>query len=163
MYFLLCRSFFLFLFLLAGQRILSQNYLPYSASQTEKNSTVTALSRNLEFSFGYAPNDQDEKLKANLGVNNLLLKRVGIYTSLEYGLQEHHLINICGGTISINRYLYVWGGANLFSKNGIIQSGIKSARKEIGMGITPYKFVVARIGWSTSVGISFAAGVRVPI
>ena len=152
----------LILLFISNTSLLAQEYLPYSAGQIEKSNN-TALSRNLELTAGYVPNSGSERLKASLEVNNLLLHRVGAYTSFEYDLDAKSFINITGGSITLHRFIYVWGGMDLFSKNGLIQSGFSGPRKEIGIGITPYKFVVARVGWSNSVGLSLAAGVRIPL
>ena len=159
----LLRTFFLFAFIITGLNLFAQDYLPYSARNAAKNGQNNQLYRNLEISAGYVPGSSDDRLKANLGINNLLVHRIGAYTSFEYGLQNNQFINITGGTISVQRFVYVWGGMDLFSKNGLMQSGFKGSRKEAGIGITPYKFMVARAGWSTSVGFSLAVGIRIPI
>ena len=150
----------MFFFLLEQENVLAQDtYLPYSAGKTE-NKGNNLLYRNLEITGGYIPKSDNERLKSSIAVNNLLFHRLGAYTSFEYDLTDKKVINTCGATITLHRFVYLWGRADVFSKNGVIQSGIKGPRKEAGVGITPYKFLVMRVGWSNSVGVSIAAGAR---
>lgn len=138
-------------------------YLPYSAGNKENNNNPVAFYRNIEISGGYLPKSGNEGLKANIGANNILLKRMGVYTSLEYSLDTRNYSHTVGGTITIFKFLYAWGGLDLFTTKGMIESGFKGTRKEAGIGLTPYKFLVFRFGWSNSVGPSLAAGVRIKI
>ena len=39
----------------------------------------------------------------------------------------------------------------------------KEARKEVGIGILPFKFLVVRLGWSFHAGPTFAAGIKLDI
>ena len=138
-------------------------HLPYSAGNKEKINAAAELSRNIELTAGYLFKSGNEGLKAGLGVNNLVFHRIGFYTSLEYALDGKNFSNTVGGTVSIFKYAYVWGGMDFFTKKGLFQSGFEGIRKEAGVGITPYKFLVFRVGWSSSVGPSVAAGVRIQI
>lgn len=138
------------------------NHLPYSAGNKD-NVNSYDLIRNLEITAGYLPKQGNEGLKTSLTANNVLIKRVGFYTSFEYALDEQKISNTCGGTLSLFKYIYVWGGIDVFTKNGLLQSGFDGTRKEAGIGITPYKFIALRFGYSNSVGPSFAAGIRIPL
>lgn len=135
-------------------------YLPYAANHKQKKDLD--LYRNGELSMGYIPSSDNKGLKSFLSVNNFLFKRLGAYTSLEYELESKKLSHTLGGTISLHKYFYLWGGMDLFTSNGFIQNGFYGPRKEVGFAITPYKRSVLRLGWSNSVGISIAAGFHIP-
>jgi|GEM_PF-1402217 len=135
-------------------------HLPYSAGNKDKKSTRAELSRNIELTAGYLFKSGNEGLKAGVGLNNLVFRRIGFYTSLEYAMDGQNMSNTVGGSVSIFKYAYVWGGMDLFTKKGLFQSGFEGIRKETGVGITPYKFLVFRVGWSSSVGPSVAAGIH---
>ena len=155
----LIKIFFFLIFLVAGQNLMGQSYLPYSAGQNDKNDKPD-LYRNCEITVGYLPKTGGERLKTSISLNNVLFQRIGAYSSFEYAFKDDKFFNITGGTVSLHRIVYLWGGMDLFSKNGLIRSGYESTRKEVGVGITPYKFLVARIGWSGSIGFSLAIGIR---
>ena len=137
------------------------SYLPYSAGKTDKSGSI--LTRNMEATIGYLPQKEQEGIKASIGVNNVIFKRIGFYTSFEIQPGSDEFTNIVGGQRSIHQLFYVWGGMDLFMNNGLIQFGFKGSGKEAGVGITPYKFLVFRFGYSSSVGPSLAAGVRFTI
>jgi len=148
---------------LTAQSVHAQDsHLPYSAGNKVSNSAQNEFYRNIEITAGYLPKAGNEGLKTNMAVNNLLFHRIGFYSSLEYSVEGKDFSNTFGGTITIIKYVYVWGGMDVFTKNGLFQSGFNGIRKEAGVGITPYKFLVMRIGWSSSVGPSVAAGVYFP-
>jgi hypothetical protein len=137
-------------------------YLPYSAGSKSPDSK-SLIYTNLELTAGYLPKTGNEAFKTSIGVNNLLFRRLGVYTSLEFGSGENNLTNIVGGSVTVLPLLYVWGGMDFFTENGVFRKEWKGTRKELGIGITPYKWSVFRIGWSSSVGLSLAAGVRIPL
>ncbi len=137
-------------------------YIPYSI-RNKSESIFPSESRNIELTVGYLPTSDNRSVKGNIAINNLVLKRLGAYTSVEYDLQTYNYTNTVGGTVRINKYGYLWGGMDLFSSKGLIQADYSISRKEIGIGITPYKISVIRLGWSNSVGFSFSAGLFIPI
>jgi hypothetical protein len=115
---------------------------------------------------GYIPKPSVKALKSSIAFNNLLLKRIGVYTSLEKGLDSGFFTNIYGITGTVHRNVYLWGGVEIFTKQGLLNSeseGFKKARKEFGIGILPVRNLVVKGGWSKSVGITFEAGVRIPL
>jgi hypothetical protein len=145
---------------------LAQNTnLPYSVSNKSKKIFSNEF-RNIELTFGYVPSSDNNALKGNIAINNLVLKRLGAYTSVEYGLNTRQYYNTIGPTLRINNYAYLWGGMDLFSSKGLIQGNSGGFRKEFGIGFTPYKIpyriTVVRVGWSTSIGITFSAGLYIP-
>lgn len=139
----------------------AQKSMPFSVNSKTKSKNIEQV-RNIELAAGYIPKNNENALKGFLTVNNVIFKRFGVYTSLEYDLSTTDLTNTLGGTVSLHKYFYLWGGLDLFSKNGFIENGFHGPRKEIGIGITPYKLSVLRIGWSNSVGVSIAAGIGIP-
>jgi len=119
------RTLYLFIFLIAGQNLLGQSYLPYSAGQNDKKENLT-IYRNYELTLGYAPKKGEERIKTTIGLNNFLFKRIGAYTSFEYAFADTDFYNITGGNITLNKMVYIWGGIDLFSKNGLIRNGYQS-------------------------------------
>ena len=136
-------------------------HLPYTPSNKSKVNSIPY--RNIEFSLGYIPKPDVNSIKGNISINNIVFKRLGAYTSLEKEINSNGLTNTIGVTVSLNRILYVWGGMDILSKNGLFQSqSFSGPRKEVGIGVKPYKNTVVRIGWSSSVGVSISAGIDIP-
>ena len=136
-------------------------YLPYTPENKEDNSL--SIYRNIEFTAGYIPKSDHNALKGSISVNNLLFKRMGFYTSVEKEINSDKFSNTIGITGTLHKYFYLWGGMDLFTNNGFLQTkSFSGPRKEIGIGITPYKTTVLRLGWSSSVGISISVGVGIP-
>lgn len=128
--------------------------------------TLTKCSDNrvyIDASFGFAT--RYSIIKQNCSVNNLLLyKRLGFYFSVEEGVNGYNLFsNIWGATYTINDYAYLFGGVGVFTNSGVFNSKFMHVRKEIGIGITPYKWIVGRVGWSIAIGPTFSVGIRVPL
>lgn len=154
--FILCSSIIFISFISYSQT----NYLPYT--NISKSSDSNTLYRNIELSVGYIPKSDQNALKGNISINNLLLKRLGIYSSIEKKFNTNNLTNTIGATASLHHFVYLWGGIDFFTKNGVIQTGsFAGSRKEIGIGLLPYKKSVLRFGWSSSVGISISAGLNI--
>ena len=157
------RAFSVFILMLAAFYSSAQDaYLPYSAGIKDRSSGGSEFIRNVEITIGYLPKTSHEGLKGTLAVNNLILNRIGFYTSFESTFEKGDFTNIIGGQVSVFKFIYIWGGMDAFTKNGLFQSGFEGSRKEAGIGITPYKFLVFRLGYSNSVGPSIAAGIRIP-
>ena len=116
---------------------------------------------NVDVTVGYIPKSSIQGLKSNLSLNNILFHRLGVYTSFEYSLKSDDFNNIVGGTFTANEYIYFFGGIDFFTKNGFIQTKSTGVRKELGIGITPYKKLVVQVGGSLSVGLSISAGYKI--
>lgn len=136
---------------------------------------MAELGRYVDITVGYAPKSPYNALKQTVSVNNLILKRVGFYTSIEEGLSTDAAVfhdynnnryfgHTLGVTTSLNQNIYFWGGIDLFTKSGVFYTSDKERgfRKEIGVAVTPYKWTVARFGWSESVGPTFTVGAKIP-
>ena len=117
------------------------------------------LDRNVELAAGMMFKKAYCGLKFEASLNNIVYERWGFYTSMETCFSGR-VFNICGATVSANEWFYFFGGVDVFTKNGLIQSGFRGIRKEMGIGITPYKWAVARFGWSFSIGPTATIGVR---
>lgn len=137
--------------------------------QTENNSKKSYfiksadLYSNLDITAGYVPKSFYNALKVNISVNNILLKRIGLYTSLEKGFDSEYMANTVGITTSVHKYAYLWGGIGLFGENGIFNATDSKFRKEFGIGIMPYRLTLVRVGWSIQVGPSITVGMKIPI
>ena len=130
----------------------------------------------VDVTVGYAPKSPYNALKGSISINNLILKRFGFYTSLEKGLNKDALVfhdydghtyftHILGLTASLNKNIYFFGGIDLFTKSGVIytKDKLRGFRKELGIGIAPYRGTIIRLGWSGSVGPTFAIGAKFPL
>jgi hypothetical protein len=121
-------------------------------------------SRNLEFTMGFIPRTTVNALKLSASVNNILLERVGVYTSLEKGMNSDYFSNIYGITVSAGKYIQLWSGVGWFAKSELFKRiEWRKVRKEIGVGITPYKMTVINLGWSYDVGPTIAIGIKIPV
>jgi hypothetical protein len=137
-----------------------------AGDQTKKPFIVPAadLYPNLDFSVGYVPKSDYNALKINVSANNIWFKRYGLYSSFEKGFDSGYDANTVGITASVHKYAYLWGGFGLFYSNGIFKaSDAGDLRKEFGVGIMPYKMTLIRLGWSSEVGPTICAGVKIPL
>ncbi len=134
----------------------AQKDLPFSFWSKQDSEYPT----NIEFTIGFIPKTSYQGPKCNLTINNLVLERFGIYYSAEYFMNSSAFRNIIGGTTSVSKRIYLFGGMDLFTKHGYFNQDFKSSRKEIGIGIIPYKNSVIRVGYSFSVGFSFSVGLQ---
>ena len=135
--------------------------------ETAQDSVLTKASelfKNYDITLGYAPRLPFNALKTNFSINNILWKRMGFYASLEKGLDTNYFAGTLGITSSIHKHIYLWGGIGVFPYNDSKNSSFRDRfRKEFGLGITPYKCTVIRLGWSFTVGPTAAVGFRIPI
>lgn len=111
--------------------------------------------------LGYVLQPSDRFFKASISVNNVLFHHLGFYSSVESNPDD--FFNICGITTTINSWAYLYGGVDLFAKNGLLNREDLDIRKEIGVGFTPGKWAVIRVGYSSSVGPSLTAGARLKL
>jgi len=77
-------------------------------------------------------------VRANLGVHNLIAKRLGFYVTAEYSPSipnGKHVREIVGGNIRINNTFSVFGGMGIL-KEGVLGNDFQKTRKEIGLEVT---------------------------
>jgi hypothetical protein len=131
-------------------------------AQDVATDVVTKTTPYIDVTLGYAPKSEYNALKPSLSVNNILLKRIGFYTSFEIGMNSDYFSNIIGITGTIAKPVYLFAGVDWFTKNNGVfgDKDVLHVRKEFGVGILPYKGLVVRLGWSLEVGITFAAGYK---
>lgn len=137
--------------------------IAFGRSNKERNAD-SLLVHNIDFALGYAPQSPYHALKGDVSVNNLFLKRFGAYSSFEKGVDSEYYSLIFGLTTYVHQNIYLWYGLGAFThfdtKN---TNDWRSFRKEIGIGINPYKNMLVRAGWSKTVGLTVSIGMRVPI
>ena len=123
--------------------------------------------KSIDFLVGFVPNQDYNAIKLDLVASNMLLKIIGFYTSFEIGQSNPYFTNIWGVNISIFRFLYLFGGIDIFTSYGVIsntkENSTNGTRKEVGIGLYPVKNFTLRTGYSYEVGIAFTAGYRFPI
>ncbi len=117
---------------------------------------------HVDVTMGFLPKTDYNALTAGVAFNNVILKRVGFYTFFAKGLNNNHFSNIIGLTASLNKTFYFFGGFDWFIKDhGVFSHGnFREARKEIGVGILPFKGAVIRLGYSFNAGPSFSVGYK---
>lgn len=140
---------------------LAQNGKLKFSTQHRNAATNEWQSKNFDVTLGYIPKKGSQGLKSGFSFNNILFRRLGLYTSFEYGFNSDDFSNLVGGTITVNEYVYFFGGLDLFSQNGFIQTKSTGVRKELGIGFVPYKKLVVQLGGSLSVGLSISAGYKI--
>lgn len=150
--FIMKRIFLLLVFLF----IASQSY-PQNSRFFDTEGTNSLL-----ITGGYVPKSPYNALKFSVAYKNLLFERFGFYTSLELGLDSDYLANTYGITGSLNDDLFLWGGIDLFTDNGLF-SDDSGTRKEFGVGYIPFTNAVVMAGYSLSVGFTIQAGLRIPL
>lgn len=145
--------------MLVGVIIISQ--LATAQDTSAETKAPVELKPYIDLTAGYAFNKDISAFKTTFSVNNILLQRIGFYTSFEIGKDDYSM-NIIGTNITIIPKLYAFLGFDAFSKKGLIHT-TTGLRKELGVGYLPYKFIVVRAGWSTAVGPTIAAGFKIPL
>lgn len=109
---------------------------------------------------GYTPDLNALRFSAMAG--NLVLNRAGAYIAFEKGLDTRHFTNIFGVILTVNKYIYLWGGVDLYTRRGVVHSW-RGARKEAGVGLILWNDLLVNTGWSKTVGFSFSLGWKLPI
>lgn len=149
------------IFLVSGSLFAQTEPEVTEPEETEKQSVE--ITPSLMVTAGYVPKSSINALKAGAAFNNLIFNRIGAYTSFEKGLDSDYFTNIYGLTGTVHKNVYLFGGVDLFTKYGLFNdSDNNGVRKELGVGIIPVKNLVVEVGWSSSVGITLAAGLRIP-
>ncbi len=147
------RNIIVFIFLLLCLAGNAQNKnLPFSIKENK------TMEQYLEISLGTVLDSPGDAFKANVSVNNILFHRFGAYGSIE--TSSGSLYNIYGITASLNSWAYLFGGIDGFTKHGIINNNIADTRKEAGIGFIFGKLIVTRFGYSSSVGPTLSAGIK---
>ncbi len=150
------RILFIFLlFYLSGNA--QTEYLPFTEGRTKKSKDIESY---VDITLGCVL-QTPQVLKTNISLNNILFHRFGFYSSIESNFT--HLSNIYGITAAINSWAYIFGGVDIFTKSGILYKKISDVRKEAGVGFIPYKWIVIRVGYSSSVGPTLTGGVKIPL
>lgn len=126
--------------------------------------TRTAPSFCMDITAGYVFDKDYNAFRASASVNNFMLKRFGAFTAFEKGVDSDYFTHIIGLTGSINHFSYIFAGMDFFTKYGLFQTGgWKGTRKDIGIGLYPWKWATVKLGYSFSVGMTAEVGVRIPL
>jgi hypothetical protein len=146
----------LFVFLLLATSLSAQEHLPFNPHSNGEEVLLPWIAPAAGYTLSY------DAMRFSVITGNLVLKRVGGYVTVETGTNGEYFSNIWGGTLTVTRHIYVWGGMDLFTSRGVI-NGFKKSRKEIGLGVRPWKGLVLNAGWSGSVRATFSAGWAIPL
>ena len=125
-------------------------------------SAKTNLVSYIDFGIGYIPKKEYQKATISVAANNLLWNRVGATAMTELNFDA--LAFLIGPTVSITHYLYAFAQMDFITSRGVFaQDGIKGARKDIGIGLHPWPWAVAKLGYSGNSGIRAEVGMRFPL
>jgi hypothetical protein len=121
-----------------------------------------ALVRYVDFGIGYIPHAEYKKATLSVAANNLFFNRVGVIATTELNFDA--LAILVGPTVSVTHYLYVFAEMDFITSRGVFaQDGIKGARKDIGIGVHPWPWAVAKVAYSGNSGIRAEVGLRFPL
>ncbi len=142
----------LFVFLFSGNVFAQDN--------TQDRGDIEQLS--IIIKAGYIPKSSYNAFSQSIAVNNLLYKRIGFYTTLQFGLDSDYFSNIWGITGTVHEKIYLYAGMDLFTKRGFINRQF-GARKHLGVGFIPHPNIVIHADYAISQGFLFGAGIRIPL
>lgn len=136
-----------------------------SAKEPEQKSEFFGeCGRNMNFMLGYVPKAEYNSLRITAGLNNIIYKRAGVYTTIEKGLDSNHYAHIFGLSLSLHEKLYMYGGVDLYTKYGLFTNRkYNGVRKDFGICYNPFKNVTLYGGWSSTVKVTFGAGFKIPL
>jgi hypothetical protein len=132
-------------------------------------STVYAqkyLDPGLGLSYDYKSNNF--ALRGNVGFHNVIFNRVGLYYTLEVGLQKddgtkRYMRDIVGPIFKLTDFISLYGGVG-FSTNGLLENNfdLYGLRKEVGI-----QFNIVKMNLTADFGISanystFNIGYKIP-
>ena len=119
----------------------------------------------LDLTIGWVPKKMYNAGKLSVSVNNLVYKRFGFYTSFEKGFGNNYSSHVIGGTATIYRTIYLFGGLDWYTRfQGVFfKKSIVKARKEIGIGVSLFTYGMVRYGYSFQVGHSMTVGIKMPL
>jgi hypothetical protein len=118
----------------------------------------------MDATVGYVFDKNYDALRGSVAVNNFVFKRFGVWTAFETNSGKDYFTHIIGLTGSINHFSYIFAGMDFFTKNGLFQNGgFKGTRKDIGIGLYPWKWTTIKLGYSFSVHFTAEVGVRIPL
>ena len=134
----------------------------FSQGKIGTNNQGTQIRKCWDVAVGYVPDRDFQALRVSTAFNNIVFKRFGVFTAFEVNGNNDYYSHILGITGSITNFLYVYGGADLFTKNGLFTAG-SDCRKNIGIGIYPISWGVVKFGYSQSVGVTAEVGLCFPL
>ena len=115
----------------------------------------------MDIGFGYIFDHKYEKYTLSTSFNNFISQRYGMFLMFELNPPAPAIV--MGPTITIYDFAYVYGGIDFFTTRGYFQrGGFKHARKDLGIGIFPFKWAVIKICHSFNAGSRVEVGVRIP-
>ena len=111
---------------------------------------------------GYIWDRKYEKFTVSTTLNNIYLERFGAFAVFEMDWAAPALVT--GPTVSINDFAYVYGGIDFVTNRGVFaRGGIKHARKDLGIGFYPIRYLTVRICHSFNAGSRAEIGIRLPL
>jgi hypothetical protein len=152
----------LLLILLVG---LLFNFTSLAQGGTQNNSQDKKLpTLCMDATVGYVFDKNYDAWRTSVSVNNFIFSRFGAFTAFEKNFNTDYFTHIIGLTGSINHFSYIFAGMDFFTKYGLFHNGgFKGTRKDIGIGLYPWKWATIKLGYSFSVHFTAEVGVRIPL
>ncbi len=117
---------------------------------------------SMDIGFGYIFDHKYEKYTLSTSFNNFIGERYGMFVMFELNPPAPAIV--MGPTITIYDFAYVYGGIDFFTTRGYFQrGGFKHARKDLGIGIYPFKWGVIKLCHSFNAGSRVELGIRIPL
>ncbi len=116
----------------------------------------------LDIGLGYIFDNKYEKYTLSTSVNNFIGQRYGMFVMVELNPPSPAIV--MGPTITIYDFAYIYGGIDFFTTRGYFQrGGFKHARKDLGIGIYPFRWGVIKLCHSFNAGSRVELGIRIPL
>lgn len=111
---------------------------------------------------GYIWDHKYDKYTVSTTFNNIYWERFGLFAMFEMDWAAPALVT--GPTVSINDFAYVYGGIDFVTDRGMFaRGGITHARKDLGIGFYPIRYVTVKICHSFNAGSRAEIGIRLPL
>jgi hypothetical protein len=116
----------------------------------------------MDIGVGYIFDHKYEKYTVSTSFNNFIAPRYGMFVMVE--LTSPAPAIVLGPTITIYDFAYIYGGIDLFTSRGYFQrGGFTHARKDLGIGLFPWKWAVVKLSHSFNAGSRIEVGIRIPL
>jgi hypothetical protein len=140
--------------------------LGHADAQVSRDGTIYRGKQKFAFSMdigvGYIFDHKYEKYTVSTSFNNFISPRYGMFVMVE--LTPPAPAIVIGPTITIYDFAYIYGGIDFFTSRGYFQrGGFTHARKDLGIGLYPWKWAVVKLSHSFNAGSRIEVGIRIPL
>jgi hypothetical protein len=117
---------------------------------------------SMDLGFGFIFDHKYEKYTVSTSFNNFIEQRYGMFVMVELNPPAPAIV--FGPSITIYDFAYIYGGIDVFTTRGYFhRGGFKHARKDLGIGLYPFKWGVVKLCHSFNAGSRVELGIRIPL